>query len=141
MPDLPYHAAVDRLPKHLSPSGAVHRAIVETNGASIQFHVGRAGAWLAPPGVGPGENDRHAFDQTHIVLSGRLEMTLEEAEGVTRGLRARAGRAPLHPGRPCRIAAVRSGTSRSTPSRSSRRPAPTSTSSSSGINPGFSDAR
>jgi mannose-6-phosphate isomerase-like protein (cupin superfamily) len=82
MPDQAYQAAFDALPKFTSPSGEVRRSILETDGATVQFTWVDAGGRLAPPGVAPGEADRHPFDQTHIVISGRLEMTLYEDGGT-----------------------------------------------------------
>jgi mannose-6-phosphate isomerase-like protein (cupin superfamily) len=81
VPDQPYHAAVDGLPKYSSPDGAVQRAILETDGATIQFTWVAADTAMVAPTARPGEPDRHWFDQTHLVISGRLAMTLYDSDG------------------------------------------------------------
>jgi mannose-6-phosphate isomerase-like protein (cupin superfamily) len=89
---------VESLPKFPAGEGTINRACVQTDGASIQFTWVAAGAPLVGPTAERGKPDRHWFDQTHIVISGRLAMTLYSPDGEETTYEVGAGELLYIPG-------------------------------------------
>ncbi|MGY4708816.1 cupin domain-containing protein [Mycolicibacterium sp. CBM1] len=69
LPDQPYFAVLDDLPKEELQGGSFKRTAIVTDAALIQT------VWVAPHHP-PAPIDQHPFDQTVVVLSGTLELVL-----------------------------------------------------------------
>ena len=78
MPEKPYHAAIERLPRETLMDGLVSRSATRTDGSLLVFN------WMQPDQPEPAPHD-HPFDQLSVVWSGAIEMELDGDRYTVRG--------------------------------------------------------
>jgi len=79
MPKKPYHVDVRKLPRQSRYGGAMEETAVLMDGAILKFSWGKAGSpEMTGRTAAQGHMDVHPWDQSILLLSGRVEATLGE---------------------------------------------------------------